>query len=157
MGPEVWAAIVAVIGTLGAALGTFSLQSRAQRRRDQDAGKDQDRAELRRVCAAFAAAAEDIRRLQIGRYKPVGDGIFSQTRGPLHPRIEEARAQLTPLQSELSLMTDDTALIEAAEELAGLTADFYELTNWPGINDKVMETAAAWRTFMAEARRVLSA
>ena len=43
---ELWAALLAVLGTLAASLGTFVLQDRAQQRRDREANRDQARGAL---------------------------------------------------------------------------------------------------------------
>ncbi|MGW5134216.1 hypothetical protein [Streptomyces sp. NPDC004135] len=152
---EIWAALLAVVGTLAASLGTFVLQDRAQQRRDREAERDQVRRELQRACALYAAAADDVRQLQVQRYTRRVSGNTITTAGPHMPRIDEARAEVTRLRHEIELMTADAGLLAAVTELADHTARLYEGRDEETVHRAVPEAAEAYRAFLAEARRVI--
>jgi hypothetical protein len=68
---EIWAALVA-------------------ERRDRESERDRVREELRRACSLYAAAADDVRQLQVQRYKRIARGNSVTTAGPHNPRTDEA-------------------------------------------------------------------
>ena len=80
---------------------------------------------------------------------------MTTTAGPHNDRTEQARGELSRLRHEIELMTADAALLAAVEELTDHTVRLYEANSEDAVQRAVPEAAEAYRTFLAEARRVI--
>ncbi|MFF8555680.1 hypothetical protein ACF058_22945 [Streptomyces sp. NPDC015501] len=111
----IWASVVAVGGTLLGAVVTHLFQRLAAARTERFARSEALRQERTAAYSAFAAAAEEYRHGQAGRWYRRGQGggaeAFVEARDEAHRLRTAARQALY----RVKLLTDDPEAVRAAE------------------------------------------
>ncbi|SFD26990.1 hypothetical protein [Streptomyces aidingensis] len=147
----IWTSVVAVLGTLLGSVVTHSFQRLASRRSERFARAEALRQERIATYSAFAAAVEDYRRGQADRWyrrkeDPAGEA-FRTARDQAHHLRTAARQTLY----RVKLLTEDRAVVQAAEQAYVATREVSTATEQPDWHTHDARSRVAIEEFVTRA------